>query len=52
MCETGGINHGQMKLSIGQTEQTLGMAQEWLEQLHHLARSRATRRRRARTSRR
>lgn len=36
MCETGGINQGQMKLSIAQCNQALGMTQEWLEQLHHL----------------
>lgn len=35
MCESG-INQGQMKLSIAQCNQAVGMAQEWLEQLHHL----------------
>ncbi len=35
MCESG-VNQGQMKLSIAQVNQMLGMAQEWLEQLHHL----------------
>lgn len=35
MCESG-VNQGQMKLSISQVNQMLGMAQEWLEQLHHL----------------
>ncbi|HEY3318033.1 MAG TPA: hypothetical protein VGK50_06390 [Coriobacteriia bacterium] len=35
MCESG-VNQGQMKLSIAQVDQMLGMAQEWLEQLHHL----------------
>ncbi len=35
MCENG-INDGQMKLSIAQCNQALGMVQEWLEQLHHL----------------
>ena len=36
MCEQG-INTGQMKLAIGQTDDALAMAQLWLEQLHHLA---------------
>lgn len=36
MCESG-INVGQLRMSIAQTEETLGLAQEWLEQLHHLA---------------
>ena len=36
MCEQG-INTGQMKLAIGQSDDALGMAQQWLEQLHHLA---------------
>lgn len=36
MCETG-INVDQLRMSITQTEQTLGLAQEWLEELHHLA---------------
>jgi len=36
MCETG-INLGQMKLAIGQCDDALAMAQQWLEQLHHLA---------------
>ena len=36
MCESG-INIDQLRLSITQTEQTLGLAQEWLEELHHLA---------------
>ena len=36
MCETG-INIDQLRMSITQTEQTLGLAQEWLEELHHLA---------------
>ena len=35
MCETG-INLDQMKLSIAQVNDTLALAQEWLEQLHHL----------------
>jgi hypothetical protein len=36
MCESG-INVDQLKLSIGQVDDSLGMAQQWLEQLHHLA---------------
>lgn len=36
MCETG-ININQMKLAVGQTDDALAMAQQWLEQLHHLA---------------
>jgi hypothetical protein len=36
MCESG-INIGQMKLAIGQSDDALAVAQQWLEQLHHLA---------------
>ncbi len=36
MCENG-INRPQMRFSIGQVDETLALAQEWLEQLHHLA---------------
>ncbi len=36
MCESG-INIDQLRMSIAQTEEALGLAQEWLEQLHHLA---------------
>ncbi len=36
MCEQG-MNVGQMKLAIGQSDDALAMAQQWLEQLHHLA---------------
>jgi hypothetical protein len=36
MCESG-INVEQLRMSITQTEETLGLAQEWLERLHHLA---------------
>jgi len=36
MCETG-INIGQMKLAVGQSDDALAMVQQWLEQLHHLA---------------
>jgi len=36
MCE-GGINTGQMKLAVAMVNDSLGLAQQWLEQLHHLA---------------
>ena len=36
MCESG-VNLDQMRQSIGQVNDTLALAQEWLEQLHHLA---------------
>jgi len=36
MCESG-INVGQLKISVGQSDDALAMAQQWLEQLHHLA---------------
>ncbi len=36
MCE-GGINNGQMKLAIAMVNDSLGLSQQWLEQLHHLA---------------
>ena len=36
MCESG-INVAQMRISIDQTDDAVAMAQEWLEQLHHLA---------------
>jgi len=36
VCEKG-INIDQMKLAVGQTDDALAMAQQWLEQLHHLA---------------
>jgi len=36
VCENN-VNVPQLKLSIGQTDDTLALAQEWLEQLHHLA---------------
>ena len=36
MCEQG-INVGQMKLAVGQSDDALAMVQQWLEQLHHLA---------------
>ena len=36
MCEQG-INIGQMKLAVGQSDDALAVVQQWLEQLHHLA---------------
>lgn len=36
MCQKG-VNVDQMKLMIGQANDALGMAQQWLEQIHHLA---------------
>ena len=36
MCE-GGINDGQMRLAVGMVNDSLALAQQWLEQLHHLA---------------
>jgi hypothetical protein len=36
VCETG-INLGQMKLAIGQSDDAMACVQGWLEQLHHLA---------------
>ncbi|GAB4286687.1 MAG: hypothetical protein Kow0067_10760 [Coriobacteriia bacterium] len=36
MCE-GGINTGQMKFAIAMVNDSLALAQQWLEQLHHLA---------------
>ncbi|MDO8879727.1 MAG: hypothetical protein Q7W44_02845 [Coriobacteriia bacterium] len=36
MCE-GGINTGQMKLAVAMVNDTLALAQQHLEQLHHLA---------------
>jgi hypothetical protein len=36
MCQKG-VNTDQMKLMIGQADDTLAMAQQWLEQIHHLA---------------
>lgn len=36
MCEHG-INVEQLKLAIGQSDDTLALVQQWLEQLHHLA---------------
>jgi len=36
MCE-GGINDGQMRLAVAMVNDSLALAQQWLEQLHHLA---------------
>jgi hypothetical protein len=31
------VNVDQLKLALGQSDDALGMVQQWLEQLHHLA---------------
>lgn len=36
MCEKG-VNTDQMKLMVAQVDDSLAMAQQWLEQIHHLA---------------
>lgn len=36
MCQKG-VNTDQMKLMMGQANDALAMAQQWLEQIHHLA---------------
>jgi len=36
MCESG-VNVGQLKLAIGQSDDAIAVVQQWLEQLHHLA---------------
>jgi hypothetical protein len=36
MCENG-INVDQLRVSIAQVNDSLGMSQTWLEQLHHMA---------------
>jgi len=36
MCENS-VNVPQLKLSIGQVDDAVALAQQWLEQLHHLA---------------
>ena len=36
MCQKG-VNNDQMKLMIAQAGDAVGMAQQWLEQIHHLA---------------
>lgn len=36
MCQKG-VNPDQMRLMVGQADDALAMAQQWLEQIHHLA---------------
>jgi hypothetical protein len=36
MCQKG-VNPDQVKLMIGQSNDSLALAQQWLEQIHHLA---------------
>ena len=36
MCENS-VNIPQLKVSVGQVDDAIGMSQQWLEQLHHLA---------------
>jgi hypothetical protein len=36
MCEKG-VNTDQMRLMLAQVDDSLGMSQQWLEQIHHLA---------------
>jgi hypothetical protein len=36
MCENS-VNVPQLKLSVGQVDDAIGLSQQWLEQLHHLA---------------
>lgn len=36
MCEKG-VNKDQMKLMVAQVGDSLAMAQQWMEQIHHLA---------------
>ncbi len=36
MCEQG-VNLGQLKLAVGQSDDAIAMVQQWLEQLHRLA---------------
>lgn len=36
MCQKG-VNTDQVRLMIGQADDALAMAQQWLEQIHHLA---------------
>lgn len=36
MCKNG-VNNNQMRLMLGQTDDSLAMTQQWLEQIHHLA---------------
>jgi hypothetical protein len=36
VCENN-VNVGQLKLSVAQVDDSVALAQQWLEQLHHLA---------------
>ncbi len=36
MCEKG-VNPDQMRMMVAQVDDSLAMAQQWLEQIHHLA---------------
>ena len=36
MCENN-LNVPQLRLSVGQVDDSIALAQQWLEQLHHLA---------------
>lgn len=36
MCQKG-VNTDQMRLMIGMADDSLALAQQWLEQIHHLA---------------
>lgn len=36
MCQKG-VNTSQMKLMVGQANDSLALSQQWLEQIHHLA---------------
>jgi hypothetical protein len=36
MCENS-VNVPQLRLSVGQIDDAIALAQQWLEQLHHLA---------------
>jgi hypothetical protein len=36
MCENS-VNVPQLRISVGQVDDTVALAQQWLEQLHHLA---------------
>ncbi|MCE5204013.1 MAG: hypothetical protein ABFC80_03570 [Coriobacteriales bacterium] len=36
MCENG-VNTGQMKMAVAMVDDSLALAQQWLEQLHRLA---------------
>lgn len=36
MCDAN-VNASQLQLSVGQVDDTCALAQQWLEQLHHLA---------------